>query len=75
MAGQASTGSVPIGPAAIQDQYKLSVNKPKYTYKLYFNNLFNSLSFFWLRWFFDMVPESWWLSGHEFESHHPLFIC
>jgi hypothetical protein len=28
-----------------------------------------------LRWFFDMVPESWWLSGHEFKSHHPLFIC
>jgi len=28
MAGQASTGSVRIGPAAIQDQYKLSVNKP-----------------------------------------------
>jgi hypothetical protein len=49
MAGQASTGSVRIGPAAIQDQYKLSVNKPKYTYKLYFNNLFNSLSFFLLR--------------------------
>ena len=32
MAGQASTGSVRIGPAAIQDQYKLSVNKPKHVY-------------------------------------------
>jgi len=24
-----------------------------------------------LRWFFDMVSEPWWPSGHEFESHHP----
>jgi len=24
-----------------------------------------------LRWFFDMVSEPWWLSDHEFESHHP----
>jgi hypothetical protein len=23
-----------------------------------------------LRWFFDMVSEPWWSSGHEFESHN-----
>jgi len=24
----------------------------------------------WLRWFFNMISEPWWLSDHEFESHH-----
>jgi len=27
-----------------------------------------------LRWFFDMVSEPWWPSGHEFESHHPYLF-
>jgi hypothetical protein len=26
---------------------------------------------FGLNWFFDMVSELLWSSGHEFESHHP----
>jgi len=28
-----------------------------------------------LNWFFDMVSEFWWTSGHEFKSHHSyLFV-
>jgi len=27
-----------------------------------------------LNWLFDIVSESCWLSGHEFESHHPHSI-
>jgi hypothetical protein len=27
-----------------------------------------------LRWFFDIVSETWWPSGHEFESHYFLLV-
>jgi hypothetical protein len=27
-----------------------------------------------LRWFFDMVSELWWSSGHEIESYHPYIF-
>jgi hypothetical protein len=51
----------------------LKVRDVRELYKLYIRASPNSFSF-GVKWFFNMISELYWSSGHEFKSHHPHSI-